>query len=57
MWEGFRVKLFSYKGLKVTEVADKVKEFQQSFGVSVSSVIADEDGVGGGVVDILRCKG
>ncbi len=57
LWEGFRVKLFSYKGLKVTEVADKVKEFQQSFGVSVSSVIADEDGVGGGVVDILRCKG
>lgn len=57
LWQGFRVKLYSFKGLKVTEVAEKVNEFMQSFGVPVSNVIADEDGVGGGVVDILRCKG
>lgn len=57
LWEGYRVRLISFKGLGVTEVADKVKQFQTSFGVSVSNTLVDEDGVGGGVVDILRCKG
>jgi phage terminase large subunit len=53
IWEGFRVRLFSYKGLSVSETAAKLK----GLGVPVSKIIADEDGVGGGVVDILRCKG
>lgn len=53
IWNGFRVRLFGYKGLSVAETAAKLK----ALGVPVSSIIADEDGVGGGVVDILRCKG
>lgn len=41
----------------VPEVVAKARELQRSFGVPLTNVIADEDGVGGGVVDGLRCKG
>lgn len=51
------VKLKSYKGLAVTETAAKAKEYQKQYSITTSNVVADEDGVGGGVVDILRCKG
>lgn len=57
VWDGFRVKLHSYHGLSVTESADKIRFFKDRFGIGMSDVIADEDGVGGGVVDILGCKG
>lgn len=38
-------------------VVKKAKEIQLKHGVSLSYTIADEDGVGGGVVDFLKCKG
>lgn len=57
VWDGFRAKIYPFKGLSVQQVADKIREFQASYGVTMSNTIADEDGVGGGVVDILRCKG
>lgn len=57
VWDGFRVKLFRFKGLSITEVAQKVREFQVKYGVPNSDTVVDEDGVGGGVVDILKCKG
>lgn len=57
VWDGWRVQLSSFKGLGVDKVAEKILEFQQRFRVSNSNTIADEDGVGGGVVDILGCKG
>ena len=41
----------------VTEVNAKGKELQTRFGIAASNTIADEDGVGGGVVDGLRCNG
>lgn len=39
------------------EVVSIAKSLMQNHGVSLSNVIADEDGVGGGVIDFLRCKG
>jgi phage terminase large subunit len=57
LWRGYRVELFEFKGLKVTEVADKIKWFMNEYNIPVSRVVADEDGVGGGVVDILGCVG
>jgi len=57
VWKGHRVKLFSFHGLSVTQSAEKIKEFKDKFHVGTSNIIADEDGVGGGVVDILKCKG
>lgn len=57
VWNGWGVKLFAFHGLSVSQTAEKVKEFQNKFKIGNSDTIADEDGVGGGVVDILRCKG
>lgn len=57
VWNGWRVRLFSFHGLSVTEVAAKVREYMAKYDVSLSNVVVDEDGVGGGVVDILGCKG
>lgn len=38
-------------------VVQKARQLQQGYGIALSNTIADEDGVGGGVVDFLRCKG
>jgi hypothetical protein len=38
-------------------MTDRAKELQREYGISNSHTIADEDGVGGGVVDFLYCKG
>jgi phage terminase large subunit len=57
VWDGWRCKLNAYRGLSVVEVANKVRQLQQQYLVPTSRTLADEDGVGGGVVDILGCKG
>jgi phage terminase large subunit len=57
IWSGMRVKLHQYQGKSVVEVAEIIKKFQQEFQVPTSNIVVDEDGVGGGVCDILRCKG
>lgn len=41
----------------VDEVVEEAKKLQKSFTIPTSRVVADEDGVGGGVVDYLKCKG
>lgn len=41
----------------VPEVVDRARLLQRKFQIALSNIIADEDGVGGGVVDGLRCNG
>lgn len=41
----------------LTEAVSRAKQYQLRHGVSNSNTIADEDGVGGGFVDFLGCKG
>lgn len=57
LWDGLKVRMYDFKGLSVIESAEKIREFQTRYKVANSNTIADEDGVGGGVVDILKCKG
>lgn len=57
IWEGHRVKLLTYKGYKVTETAKEVLRLQLLHEIPITDVVADEDGVGGGVVDITGCQG
>lgn len=57
VWQGFRCQIFVYAKKSVQEVADIIKDLQMRFKVPNNNTIADEDGVGGGVVDILKCKG
>lgn len=42
---------------KVNEVVDEAKKMMQKHQIPKSRTIADEDGVGGGVVDYLDCEG
>lgn len=57
VWKGFRVGLLVYVKRSVSEVAGIIRELQGKYQIPNSNTIADEDGVGGGVVDILGCKG
>ncbi len=57
-WQGLRVmEVKVYRKLGVTESADKIREIANKYGISMRNTIVDEDGVGGGVVDILKCIG
>ena len=58
VWEGW-VCTYRYMIPKsdLVEVVNKAKEIRQRFNIPLSHIVADEDGVGGGVVDFLKCKG
>lgn len=58
VWDGLRViEKVSREKLKVTESAALIKQLANKHRIPMSNVLVDEDGVGGGVVDILGCKG
>lgn len=58
VWDGFRViKIVSIDKCSVTDLATKIKALANEYHIPVSNIVCDEDGVGGGVVDILGCKG
>ena len=57
-WSGFRrTKRVTLPKSRVTETADEIRKIATELKIPMSRVICDEDGVGGGVVDILKCKG
>lgn len=58
IWHGWlciRREAIAKSGLD--EVVTRAQQLQGKYGIALSNIIADEDGVGGGVVDFLRCKG
>lgn len=59
VWSGFRVvDLVSLNKSSIVEIAQLIRELANKYKVTMSNVIIDEDGVGGGVVDMLKgCKG
>jgi hypothetical protein len=58
VWHGWVcIHRYSIAKSGLVEVVDKAKQLQAKYKVSLSNVIADEDGVGGGVIDFLQCKG
>jgi phage terminase large subunit len=58
VWSGFRVvEIFSMAKSSITEIAEAVRGLSIKHKVPLSNVICDEDGVGGGVVDVLGCVG
>jgi phage terminase large subunit len=58
LWDGLTLtKVEMLRRASVTEVAAKIKALATAHGVKLSNVLADEDGVGGGVVDVLKCRG
>jgi len=58
VWHGWLcIYRFSIDKSGLDVVVNKAKELQLKHHISLSNVIADEDGVGGGVIDFLKCKG
>ena len=58
VWDGFRVEeIFSMDKSSITDIAEKIKTLSRKYKIPLSNIIADEDGVGGGLVDILKCNG
>ena len=57
-WEGLHLKYIkTILKSAVNDVVDEIKKLQQENSVPLTNIIVDEDGVGGGVKDYLRCKG
>lgn len=58
VWDGLN-SIYKEKMAKsrMDELADKIRQIQNKFSVANLNTIIDEDGVGGGAVDILRCRG
>ena len=58
LWQGLHIKkIRTLLKSSVNDVVDSVRLMQQENQVSLQNIIVDEDGVGGGVKDYLRCKG
>lgn len=57
VWSGYRVKVYRYSKKSIVEVANIVRQLMAENSVPISNVLLDEDGVGGGAVDILACRG
>ena len=58
-WNGWRCEeIKQYKKLSILELADEVNKMATKYKVRRGNIVADEDGVGGGLVDMVRgCKG
>jgi hypothetical protein len=58
VWDGLKViETIKLPISKVTTTASEIKRLQAKYNVNTNNIICDEDGVGGGVVDILGCIG
>lgn len=57
-WNGLRAEKIKVLDTNtITQAANEIRELQRLEGVPLGNIIVDDDGVGGGVRDILRCKG
>lgn len=58
LWDGLTCfRIITLGQNKVDEAAALIKKLSRDYKVPRSNIVVDEDGVGGGVVDILDCKG
>ena len=57
-WEGLHIKkIKTLLKSAVNEVVNEIRLLQQQYAVRLTNIIVDEDGVGGGAKDFLRCTG
>ena len=58
LWEGLHIiNIRTLLKSAVNDVVEAVRQLQQEYKVNLRNIIVDEDGVGGGVKDFLRCQG
>jgi phage terminase large subunit len=56
LWNGYRVRLSTHKKISTKETADIIRGLQRQYQIPNHKVLIDADGIGGGVVDNIRCK-
>ena len=57
-WEGLHLKsIRTLLKSAINDVVSEVRTLQQKHGVLLRNIVIDEDGVGGGAKDYLRCQG
>jgi hypothetical protein len=55
LWSGLRVEhIYVYQGQATNETAAAILQTAQQEGVQRSRIVVDDDGIGGGVVDLIR---
>jgi hypothetical protein len=58
VWCGLSIiDIVSYDISSTTDLQNAIRGLSSKYGISMRNIIADEDGVGGGIVDSLRCSG
>jgi len=58
VWNGFKlIKINVLDKNLITEAAELITKLKTNYCIPTSNIVVDEDGVGGGVKDILKCKG
>lgn len=58
VWKGFVVtEILTLSKQPLTVVALEIERLKKYYRIPTSNIVADEDGIGGGVVDILKCFG
>lgn len=58
LWDGLHAEKFIVlKHKPINETVSIVNELIRTHNVKLSNVLVDEDGIGGGAVDYIRCKG
>jgi len=58
VWNGFEViEIITFDISSTTLIQNTIRALAVKHGVIFHNIVVDEDGIGGGVVDTLRCKG
>lgn len=58
MWNGFRlIHIKTFAKSSITDSYSYIDQLRRDNGIQLGNIICDEDGVGGGLVDMLKCKG
>jgi hypothetical protein len=58
VWNNLHAEKFVVlKHKPINEVVDTINDLIKNHSVRLSNVLTDEDGIGGGVVDFIKCKG
>jgi hypothetical protein len=58
LWRGFElIEIKELRKSKITETVAVIKAMISAKGVKLGNVILDEDGIGGGAVDLVACRG
>ena len=57
-WEGFHlIEYFAFNISSTVDIKNAINALRMKHKIQSSDILVDEDGIGGGIVDDLRCKG